>query len=67
LLYSRILSVFGIHIDKIHLRHERISARADVLRHHLTCTPDSVRRDLGPMRHDLADSASTFADVETNH
>jgi hypothetical protein len=26
------------------------------------CTPDSVRRDFGPMRHDLADSASTFAE-----
>jgi hypothetical protein len=29
------------------------------------CTPDSVRRDFGPMRHDLADSASTFAEPTT--
>jgi hypothetical protein len=31
------------------------------------CTLDPVRRGFRPMRRDLADSASTFADVETNH
>jgi hypothetical protein len=50
-----------------HLPEHRGSAGADFCRSgrlasSFACKPDSVRREFGPMRHDLADSASTFAE-----
>jgi hypothetical protein len=43
----------------------RISAQADAFASSFACKPDSVRREFGPMRHGLADSASTFAEPAT--